>query len=263
VADGLRLYPRSDMPVTRTLSETINRATSCHRLPALCSRAIPCRRLAGSGFRPTATSLRVAFDESLPSAQWGPLFHVLRLERPGLRLEWRPAGFPTGARSLLHGADVGVLLEPPKELGLDTLTIAVSPMVVVMAAGHRRAGHAGLRVADILDETFPGGRDLHPEWLAFWTLDAQRSGPPRLSHDSAHNVERLLDVVAAGRAITTLPASVAGGLPHPGVVTIPLLDGPSVSTRLVWHRHEQSVVVRSFVALAKAMTGELERDARV
>jgi DNA-binding transcriptional LysR family regulator len=205
--------------------------------------------------------LRVVFEETLPSAQWGPLFHVLRLERPGLRLDWRPAGFPTAERSLLHGADIGVLLEPPKEKGLDTLTIEVSPMVVVMAAGHPRAGHPELRVADILDETFPGGGDLHPEWLAFWTLDAQRSGPPRLTDDSAHNVERVLDVVAAGRAIATLPASLAGGLPHPGVVTVPLLDGPSVSTRLVWHAHEPSLVVRSFVALARAMTGGVALDA--
>jgi DNA-binding transcriptional LysR family regulator len=204
--------------------------------------------------------LRVVFDESLPTAQWGPLFHVLRLERPGVRLQWRPSGFPTLERSLLHGADVGVLLEPPKEEGLETLTIEVSPMVVVMAAGHRRARHPGLRVADILDETFPGGGGLHPEWLAFWTLDAHRRGPPRFTHDSAHNAERVLDVVAAGRAVATLPASLAGGLPHPGVVTIPLLDGPAVSTRLVWHAHDPSGVVRAFVDLARAMTGELALD---
>lgn len=205
----------------------------------------------------------MVFDESLPAARWGPLFHVLRLERPGLRLDWRPAGFPTLERSRLHGADVGVLLEPPKEEGVDTLTIEVSPMVVVTAAGHRLARHPELRVADILDEPFPGGGDLHPEWVAFWTLEAQRSGPPRLTDDAAHNAERVLDVVARGRAIATLPASLAGGLPHPGVVTIPLLDGPSVTTRLVWHAHEPSLVVRSLVALARAMTGAVALDAGV
>jgi DNA-binding transcriptional LysR family regulator len=212
-------------------------------------------RLATLGSRPSATGLRVVFDESLPAARWGPLFHVLRLERPGLRLDWRPAGYPTVERSLLHGADVGVLLEPPKEDGLDTLTIEVSPMVVVMAAGHRLAGHPELHVADILDEPFPGGGDLHPEWLAFRTLDARRSAPPRFTDDSVHNAEGELEVVASGHAIATFPASLAGGLPHPGVVAIPLMDGPPVSTRLVWRSDEPSLIVRSFIDLARAMSG--------
>jgi DNA-binding transcriptional LysR family regulator len=115
-------------------------------------------------------SLTVAFEERLPAAHWGPLFHVLRLERPELRLEWRAAPFPTLDRSLLEGADVGLFVAPPEEEGLQALTLTTSPMVVVMAAGHRLARSHELRVADILDERFPGCAGLHPQWRAFWTL---------------------------------------------------------------------------------------------
>jgi hypothetical protein len=114
------------------------------------------------------TALNVAFDARLPHARWGPLFHVFRLERPNVGLDWRPVGFPMPGCPLLDGADVGLFLQPPHEDDLCALTLDASPMVVVMAVGHRLSHHDGLEVADVLDEPFPGGPNLHPEWSAFW-----------------------------------------------------------------------------------------------
>jgi DNA-binding transcriptional LysR family regulator len=202
--------------------------------------------------------LTVAFDARLPLARWGPLFHVLCLERPGLRLEWRPLGFPTSTRPLLDGADVGLLLEPPQERGLSALTLEASRMVVAMAAGHPLARQPELRVADVLDQPFPGSRSLDPRWRAFWTLDAQRGGPPRFSDDDVENAEQGLDAVVAGRAVATMPAWQADGLAHPGVVAIPLIDGPRVATRLVWPTVHAGPVVRSHVDLAREMRGDCE-----
>jgi DNA-binding transcriptional LysR family regulator len=204
--------------------------------------------------------LTVAFDAGLPLARWGPLFHVLCLERPGLRLQWRPVGFPTSTRPLLDGADVGLFLEPPDEHGLSALTLEASRMVVVMAAGHPLAQQPELRVADILDQPFPRSRSIDPRWRAFWTLDAQRGGPPRFSDDDVENAEQGLEAVVAGRAIATLAASLANGLPHPGVVAIPLVDGPLVATRLVWPSASADAVVRCLVDLAQEMRGDLEDD---
>lgn len=80
--------------------------------------------------------LRIGFDAQLPTARWGPLFHVFLLEHPDLRLEWQPTGFPIRGRSLLEGADAGVFVEPPPESGRSVFTLDVSPMVVIVAAGH-------------------------------------------------------------------------------------------------------------------------------
>jgi DNA-binding transcriptional LysR family regulator len=197
--------------------------------------------------------LRVAFDE-LPLARWGPLFQVLRLEQPDACLEWQPVGFPRAGRSLLDGADVGLFVAPPHEAGVSALTIETSAMVVLMAVGHRLTRHHDLSVAEILDEPFPGGASLHPEWSAFWTLDEHRGGPPKAIAEEVQNAKQGLDVVASGRAIATLPASVADGLPHPGVVAVALRDGPSVETRLVWRSADQNPLIYALVGLAREMT---------
>jgi DNA-binding transcriptional LysR family regulator len=205
----------------------------------------------------TTRRLRVAFDV-LPLAHWGPLFHVLCMEHPNLRVEWQPSGFPVIGRSLLEGADVGLFVSPPLEDGLDVLVLESNPMALVMAAGHRLARGDELRVADVLDEPFPGGADLKPEWVAFWTLDAQRGGPPRLSDDRVENAEQGLAVVAAGRAVATASLPIANGLAHPGVVALPLVDGPPVDTCLVWPSGTDDPGIHSLVGLARDMTRELE-----
>src|SRR6201995_145534 len=120
--------------------------------------------------------LRGAFDAQIPTARWGPLFHVFRLERPRVRLDWQAVGFPLAGRSLLEDADVGVFVQPPSEPDLCALTLETSPMVVVVPVAHRLARRAVLTVSDVLDEPFPVGGTVHPEWTAFWTLDAQRGG---------------------------------------------------------------------------------------
>ena len=201
-------------------------------------------------------TLRVAVD-ALPLGHWGPLFHVLRLEQPDVALEWRRMGFPTRECSLLEGADVGLFVEPPREAGLSALTIETSRMLVLMAVGHRLAQNDDLRVADILDQPFPGGPELHPDWRAFWTLDEQRHGPPTLTDDRVANAEEGLRVVASGRAIATIPATLACSLPHPGVIAIPLRDGPPVATRLVWRSDDKSQIVPSLIELAMSMTSNL------
>jgi DNA-binding transcriptional LysR family regulator len=205
--------------------------------------------------------LRVVFD-ALPLARWGPVFQVLCLERPDVCLEWRPIGFPTSERSLLESADVGLFVAPPREAGLSALTLETSQMVVTMAVGHRLAQSDELSVADILDEPFPGGPNHHPEWRAFWTLDEQRGGPPESTDDDVDNAEQGLQVVASGRAIGTVPASIVSGLPHPGVVAVPLRDGPPVATRLVWRSQDQNPIVHWLAVLAAGMTGNVRGNGR-
>ena len=93
-------------------------------------------------------------------------------------------------------------------------------MVVIVAAGDPLAHHVGVRVADILDRLFPRSPALNPESTSFWTLNMERGSPPELTDDDVKTAEDALDVVAAGRAIATAPASVAIGLAHPGVIAL-------------------------------------------
>jgi CheY-like chemotaxis protein len=203
--------------------------------------------------------LRVAFDGNLPHGRWGPLFHAFLREHADVRLVWRAVGFPVKGRSLLDGADVGVFVHPPREVGVRALTLDTSPMVVVMAVGHRLAQQGTLSVADVVDEPFPGGRNLRPEWSAFWTLDKQRGRPPERA-DDVTGAAQGLQVVVAGRAIATVPDWVASGLAHPGVVALPLKDGPPVTTCLVWRDDEKNPVVLRLVELAAAWAHDRHVD---
>jgi DNA-binding transcriptional LysR family regulator len=205
--------------------------------------------------------LKIAFDAFLPGGRWAALFHVLCLEQPGVRLAWRATGFPTVHRSLLEGVDVGLLVEPPPEAGIDALTIDTGPMAVTMAVGHPLARAEGLSVAEILDEPFAVGPDVHPEWCAFWTLDERRGGPPALVDERVDSAERGAELVASGRAIATVPACVADSLPHPGVITIALHDAPMVETRLVWRAEDRSPMVEALIDLSAAWsTRAIGRD---
>jgi DNA-binding transcriptional LysR family regulator len=197
--------------------------------------------------------LRIAFDD-MPMARWGPLINVLCLEHPAAVLEFTSVAFPTDGSSRLDGADVGLFVNPPRGGGLERLVLERSPMVVLMAAGYRLAReYDELRVADVLDEPFPAGPPLDPAWTAFWTLDDFRRGPPRLAGGAVRETREGLAAVAAGCAVATFPSSMAAGLAHPGVVSLPLVDGPLVETALVWRGGERHPLVDSLIELAAAM----------
>jgi DNA-binding transcriptional LysR family regulator len=198
--------------------------------------------------------LKVAFDAFLPVARWAPLFHVLCLEQAGIRLAWRPLGFPTTHRPLLDGADVGLFAAPPAEAGLAVLTVDTGPMAVTVAVGHRLARHDGVTVAEILEEPFVDSPDLHPQWRAFWTLAEQRGRPAASAEGGVLTAARGAELVASGAAIATVPAWAADGLAHPGVITVPLLDGPEVHTRMVWRAGDDNAMVRAVIDLAAAWT---------
>jgi len=116
---------------------------------------------------------------------------------------------------------------------------------VLMAAGHRLARHHELRVADVLAEPFPDAPHLHRVWRAFWSLDAYRGGPPPAAPLEAGNLQSGITLIARGDAIGTFPASLADGLPHPGVIWLPLIDGPMVATRLVWRAGDANPMIRA------------------
>src|SRR3954471_12009713 len=114
--------------------------------------------------------LRVAFEVGLPVGRFGALFHVLCLEEPATRLEWTAVGFPTLSGGLLDGADVGLFIAPVVTEGLSALTLDESPMFVAMGVGQPLGRRGEGRGGDTLDEPFPGGPDLQPDWRAVLDL---------------------------------------------------------------------------------------------
>jgi DNA-binding transcriptional LysR family regulator len=94
----------------------------------------------------------------------------------------------------------------PDDLGFRMF--ACEGMVVVCAAHHRFAGASGLRLADLVDETFA---DLRHEWTVRRLVDQSFAalGLQRRTGFEANDMPMLLELAAQGLAIAMVPESVA------------------------------------------------------
>jgi DNA-binding transcriptional LysR family regulator len=189
-----------------------------------------------------------------PLTRWAPMFQRLVENHAGAQLDWKPLGFPRAGR-LLDGVDVAIFSQPTPDEELSSLVLERDPRMVIMAVTHRLAGRSELRVADVLDETWPGpDPSTDPRWWAFWTLDEERGGPPRVTADRVNGAATGTEVLAAGGAIGTSGASMAAGLTHPGLVAVPLVDAHPVTLALVWRTEHENPLIDELVAIATEMT---------
>jgi DNA-binding transcriptional LysR family regulator len=203
--------------------------------------------------------IELGFLGSPPMLDAPELFAGLASLRPEIEVSFRELPFPTRPTpAWLAEVDIALCFSPTPHPQVEIRPIRVEPRMVLVAAGHRLARRRRLSAEDVLDETFAG---MHPavdaEWAAFWRLDAQRGGPvPRLTSDHASTPPELLATVAAGRAITTIPASEAANVVRAlgSVVAIPLRGAEPAVLSLVWHRERPNPLVDTFVAAAGTLS---------
>ncbi|WP_246394457.1 LysR substrate-binding domain-containing protein, partial [Pseudonocardia pini] len=139
-------------------------------------------------------------------------------------------------------ADVALLHLPFDDVsGLDTEALAVESQVAVVPAGHDLATRTELTLAELTGSDLP---------MARWPdgSGSYRPGPGPEVHDHA----QLLQLIGLGRATTMLPDSVRQGL-REGLVAVPVVDAPSVTTLIAWPPHSHSRAVASLVRTATAL----------
>ena len=199
--------------------------------------------------------LHAGFMSLTPPMMAGDLISRFMAEHPDLSIEWRQLGYPTlEARAWLGDCDAALIWFPPTAPGLATQAIRTSRLVVTMTEGHPLADRVELRVADVLDETFPGVVEwCDPGWLGYWGLDAYRGGPPRRTDDVAVTPEEVASIVASGRAITTVPEMVAVPFAHLGIKAIPLVDAAPAVLTLVWPEAAATPLVAALVEIARGI----------
>ncbi|HET6869796.1 MAG TPA: LysR family transcriptional regulator [Solirubrobacteraceae bacterium] len=200
--------------------------------------------------------LHVGFMSLTPPMMAGDLFPRFTSAHPDVTIEWRELGYPTLApREWLGDADAALIWCAPTGAGLSSQPVRSSPLVVAMTDTHRLADRSELRVADVLDETFPGIVDwCDPHWLGYWGLDAYRGGPARRTDDGAVTPEEVASIVASGRAITTVPAIVAVPFAHLGIRAIPLLDAAPAVLTLVWPEGAATPLVEDLLDQARLLS---------
>jgi DNA-binding transcriptional LysR family regulator len=140
-------------------------------------------------------------------------------------------------------ADVALLHQPFDDTsGLDVEELGTEGQVVVLPAGHPLTTRPQLSLAEvgaIPDLPLPRWPGRDGEYAA---------GPGAEVRDHT----QLLQLVALGRACVVLPDSVRGQL-RDGLVCVPVLDAPLVTTVIAWPRHSRSPGVAGLVRTASRL----------
>ena len=165
---------------------------------------------------------------------------------PDVHIQFVHAGGPAAA--LRAGtADVALLHAPFDDRGLDTELLFVEPRVAVLPAGHRLARRGGLRRADLSGEPMPRwARQTDTATAAYWA-----NGPGEIPDGpEISDMNQLLDVVALGRAVAYVPASIARQHGRAELVFIPVADLSPGKVVVAWPDATRSRAVADFVHYA-------------
>lgn len=213
-------------------------------------------RAAVTGTEEPAGTLTVGTMESLTSYRLPPLLELFHHRYPGVRLSMRPTLGDETRQALRQGTyDVGFLMEAETEHpGLEVAVLAVEPLALVAAPGHRLAGKP-TGTADLVREallaTEPGCayRDLFErelnslapvQFMEFGTIEATKRA------------------AAAGLGIALLPeVTVAAELAAETLQQL-LWEPPfTLWTQLAWRSGKRLPAhVRLFVEQARRLVSE-------
>jgi DNA-binding transcriptional LysR family regulator len=141
-------------------------------------------------------------------------------------------------------ADVGLLLCPFDDRGLDSETLLTEPLLVALAAADPLAARSQLCLADLAGRRLPGG-------------SAASHGPPAGPRTStpgavrpASNLAEIFSLVETGSVVFFAPASVARRYTRPGIAYRPVSDLPDSTLAVAWPQDARSPAVAAFVRAA-------------
>ncbi|WP_326726080.1 LysR family transcriptional regulator [Streptomyces sp. NBC_00243] len=201
-------------------------------------------------------ALTVGTMESLTSYRLLPLLELFHHRYPGVRLSLRTTIGDETRQALRQGTyDVGFLMERETEhAGLETAVLAVEPLALVAAPGHRLAGRPVV-TADLVREsllaTEPGCayRDL---------FELELNSLEQVAFTEFGTIEATKRAAAAGLGIALLPeVTVAAELADGSLVRLPWEVPFTLRTQLAWRAGKRLPAhVRLFVEQARRLVRE-------
>jgi DNA-binding transcriptional LysR family regulator len=182
------------------------------------------------------TSARDAFAAGHPDVQ-------LEL----LRIYW------DNQTDVLHNgeADVAFVHLPVDDQGLELAPVRSEPRLAVLPANHPAAGENEISIAALADDPVIIQRGATPGWQAFHNVDPRPDGRHPRTGPEVGNLEEKLQHVAAGEAISFVPASVGAAYNHPGIAYVRVTDIPPIRICLAWKADAHSPLVEAFVDCVK------------
>jgi DNA-binding transcriptional LysR family regulator len=139
-------------------------------------------------------------------------------------------------------ADVGLVLCPFDDHGLDSEPLLTEPVLVALAAADPLAARTRLCLADLAGRRLPGGSPARRGRPAGSRLAGQ--APP------ASNLSEIFSLVETGSVVFFAPASVARRYQRPEIAYRPVSDLPDATLALTWPQDARSPAVAAFVRAA-------------
>jgi DNA-binding transcriptional LysR family regulator len=220
------------------------------RLLTAAQRVVRVTRAAGS------ESLTVGFYGSAASTLLPDVLRTFARHHPSAEISLRE--LLLGRVDELVAGDVDVaftrLLPGQVEVEVDVKVVAWEPRVVALAAEHPLAASDSLTFAELHEESFITNPAVHSaapptRWLA----EQRRHGLPGRVAAEAASVHEVLALVAAGRGVGLVPASVARHYPRGDVAYVEVSDAEPAVVSLAWPRGGLRPIVEAFIATARAV----------
>jgi DNA-binding transcriptional LysR family regulator len=172
---------------------------------------------------------------------------------PAVPVELRRIEWYDQAELVLDGTvDVGYVRPPLAERGLALRRLYAEPRLAVLPAWHRLAGKGQVSIADLSGDPVIMHQNAIPAWDAFVNTDPRPDGSHPQPGPVIRTMDEKLEHVAAGQAITFLPASAAAFYVRPDIVYVPVRDIPPHPVALAWDAARTSGLVTDFARTAAA-----------
>jgi len=238
---GVKLLERTTRQVSPTAAGEVllrDARTALEAVTAATRRA----RQAGS----LSPRLRVALKADVDGGLLPQILDAYCADEAALAPELVLGGFGEQPQALRDGrADVGLLLCPFDDRGLDAEPLLTEPVQVALAAADPLAARTRLCLAELADRRLPGGSPAS---------HGRPTGPrPAGLAPPASNLAEIFSLVETGSVVFFVPASVARRYPRPGIAYRPVSDLPDSTLAVTWLQDARSPAVAAFVRAACAV----------
>jgi DNA-binding transcriptional LysR family regulator len=245
---GVVLFERTTRQVRLTAAGEVLLRDARTALDAITTAARRARQAASQSPR-----LRVALKADVDGGLLPQILDAYRDEDAALPPELVLGAFGEQAQALRDGrADVGLVLCPFDDRGLDSEPLLTEPVLVALAAADPLAARTGLCLADLAGRRLPGGS------AASHGRPGERQFPPGATRP-ASNLAEIFSLVETGSVVFFAPASVAQRYPRSGIAYRPVGDLPDVTLAVAWPQDARSPAVAAFVRAACAIAAARAR----